>query len=174
MNHQPFEDWLLNNTPISTEQKRELDLHLRVCSYCAVLIQTDRVLHSMKMVSPANGFTERFQVRLAAQKAVNRRRKILGSILFLLFGLGLMVWIASPILATFLVSPASWIAALVEWGVFLLTTLQASAQAGVVILDVLQGFLPPFAWMIMISAVAGVGLLWSVSIWRFVRVPQGV
>ena len=111
---------------------------------------------------------------MSAQKAVNRRRKLLGSFLFIVMGLALMAWMVSPILATFLASPASWITALAEWGVFLLTTLQASAQAGVVILDVIQGFLPPFAWMIMISAVAGIGLLWSVSIWRFVRVPQGV
>ena len=174
MNHQPFENWLLNNIPITPEQKRDLDSHLRVCSHCAALVETDRVLHSMKMVPPANGFSVRFQIRMSAQKAVNRRRKILGSFLFIMMGLALMAWMVSPILATFLASPASWITALAEWGVFLLTTLQASAQAGVVILDVIQGFLPPFAWMIMISAVAGIGLLWSVSIWRFVRVPQGV
>ena len=174
MNHQPFEDWLLNNTPISSEQKRDLDSHLRTCSYCTALVETDRFLHSVKMVSPANGFSVRFQVRLAAQRAVDRRRKALGSILFIIMGLSLMAWIGSPILATFLASPAAWIAALVQWGVFLLTTFKASAQAGVVILDVIQDFLPPFAWMVMISAIAGVGLLWSVSIWRFVRVPQGV
>jgi hypothetical protein len=174
MKHQPFEDWLLNNTPISSEQKRDLDLHLLTCSYCAALVQTDRVLHSMKMVSPAHGFTARFQIRLAAQNAVTRRKKILGSVLLLVLGMTMMGWIASPFLAAFLVSPATWITDLVEWGVFLLTTLQASAQAGAVLLDVMQGFLPPFAWLVMISAVAGIGLLWSVSIWRFVRVPQGV
>jgi len=174
MNHQPFEDWLLNNIPITHEQKRDLDSHLRTCAYCAALVKTDKVLRTVKMASPANGFATRFQVRLAAQKAVDRRRRIAGSILFTLGGLALMGWVASPYLVTFFASPATWIAALVEFGVFLVTTFQATVQAGIVILNVLQGFLPPFAWMILLSTIAGVSLLWSVSIWRFVRVPQGV
>ena len=174
MNHQPFEDWLLNNSAITQEQKRDLDSHLRTCAYCAALARTDRVLRAVKMASPASGFVTRFEIRLAAQKAVDRRRRIVGSILFTLGGLAFMIWFASPYLATFLASPATWVAALVELGVFLVTTFQATAQAGVVILDVLQGFLPPFAWMVMLSMIAGVSLLWSVSIWRFVRVPQGV
>ena len=174
MNHQPFEDWLLNYSPITDEQKRDLDLHLRTCAYCAALAKTDKVLRTVKKASPASGFVTRFQVRLAAQKAADRKRRILGSILFTFGGLVLMAWIMSPYLAVFFASPATWIAGLVEWGVFLVTTLQAMVQAGGVILDVLEGLLPPFAWMVMISAIAGVSLLWSVSIWRFVRVPQGV
>jgi hypothetical protein len=47
-------------------------------------------------------------------------------------------------------------------------------QAGEVLLRVIPGFVPPFAWMIIISAFAGISLLWIVSIWRFTRVPQGV
>jgi len=62
----------------------------------------------------------------------------------------------------------------VEWGIFLITTFQAMSQAGEVMLNVLPGFVPPFAWMIIVSAFAGISLLWSVSIWRFTRVPQGV
>lgn len=174
MNHQPFEDWLLNYTSISPEQRRDLDLHVRTCAYCAALIKTDRVLRTLKMASPANGFVTRFQVRLATQKVAGRRRRILGSILFTVTGLILIAAITSPYLVTFFAAPATWIAILVEWGLFLVTTMQAAAQAGVVILDVLQGILPPFAWMVMLSTIAGVSLLWSVSIWRFVRVPQGV
>jgi len=174
MNHQPFEDWLLNNIPITHEQKRDLDLHVRTCAYCAALVKTDKVLRTVKMASPASGFVTRFEIRLAAQKAVDRRRRIAGSILFTLGGSALLAWITSPYLVTFLSSPATWIAVFVEWGVFLLTTLQATAQAGVVILDVLERLLPPFAWMVLLSMIAGVSLLWSVSIWRFVRVPQGV
>ena len=174
MNHQPFEEWLLNYTAITPQQKRELDSHLRTCAYCSALAQTDRVLRAMKLASPVNGFVTRFQARLAAQQVEDRRRRTAGSILFTIVCLALMTWVALPYLAAFFASPAAWIAALVEWGVFLLTTYQAMSQAGAVILDILQDLLPPFAWMVMISALAGVSLLWSVSIWRFVRVPQGV
>lgn len=174
MNHRPFEEWLLENTPLNIEQKRELELHVRTCAYCAALMKTDKVLRDLRMASPAGGFAARFEARLAAHKAVDRKRRLLGFVLFTLAGAGLLLWLALPYLSGFLASPAGWIIALVEWGIFLMTTLLASLQAGAVILDVLGGFLPPFAWMVLVSGAAGISLLWSISIWRFVRVPQGV
>jgi hypothetical protein len=84
------------------------------------------------------------------------------------------MWVMGPYLASFFASPASWISVIVGWLVFLGTTLFALFDAGLVILSVIPNFLPPFAWMILLSVVAGVGLLWTVSIWRFVRAPQGV
>jgi len=174
MKHQPFEEWLLNETPLTLDQKREFDLHVRSCGYCSALMETGVVLHSARMVAPADGFTARFQVRLAERKLVNHRRRVWGAILFLIGGVSFLLWLAGPSIFTFLSSPAAWIAGLVEWGIFLVTTFQAMTQAGEVLLHVVPGFVPPFAWMIIISAIAGISLLWTVSIWRFTRVPQGV
>jgi hypothetical protein len=112
-------------------------------------------------------------MRLAQRKIADRRRRVWGSILFTFGGLALLAWLMSPYLITFFSSPATWISTLVEWGVYLITTLQAMGQAGFVLLDVIPGFLSPFMWMILLSTMAGISLLWSVSIWRFIRVPQG-
>jgi hypothetical protein len=174
MNHQPFEDWLLNDMPITHEQKRDLDLHMRTCTYCSALVETGIALKSVKKVSPQAGFTTRFQSRLAERKLAERRRRIWGAVLFTVGGLAMLMWLASPYLVSFISAPATWIAALVEWVVFVITTFQALAQAGSVFLQIIPDFLSPFAWMVILSAVAGVSLLWSVSIWRFVRVPRGV
>lgn len=174
MNHQPFEDWLLNDKPIQPKQKLELDAHLRMCNYCAALSETGRALHSVKKVSPAAGFSARFQQRLALQRVAERRRRLWGAVLFTFGGLAILLWIAAPYLASFFASPATRITSLVGWGVFLVTTLRAMLEAGSVVLDVIPGFLPPFVWMVLFSAFAGISLLWSVSIWRFVRFPRGV
>ena len=176
MNHQPFEAWLLEDKPITREQKRELDLHMRTCTYCAALVETGKALRSVKMVSPAAGFSARFQTRLAARKLAERRRRFWGAVLFTLGGLAMLMWIVGPYVLSFVTSPAAWLSAFVEWGIFLVTTLQAITQAGSVLLDVIPGFLSPFAWMVLVSALAGIGLLWSVSIWRLTRqgVPRGV
>ena len=174
MKHQPFEEWLLNETPLTPDQKRELDLHVRLCVHCSALLETGMVLRSVKMVAPADGFTSRFQVRLAERRLVERRRRILGAILFLIGGLSVLLWLAGPSVLAFLSSPDVWIAGFVEWGIFFMTTLQAMTQAGEVLLHVIPGFVPPFAWLILVSGLAGISLLWSVSIWRFTRVPQGV
>lgn len=174
MNHQPFEDWLLNDTPMTQEQKRELDMHVRTCAYCGALVDTGIALKSVRKASPQPGFAARFETRLAARKLAERRRRLWGSVVFTAGGLALLTWLVSPYLATFLAAPATWISALVEWVVFIITTIQALAQAGSVLLQVAPAFLSPFIWMILVSAFAGISLLWSISIWRFVRVPRGV
>ena len=176
MNHQPFEDWLLNDKLIDPKQKLELDAHLRVCSYCSALAETGMALRAVKKVSPAAGFTSRFQARLAERKLAERRRRLWGAVLFTVGGLTMLMWIAGPYMASFFASPATWITSLIEWGVYLVTTLQAIGQAGSVIVRIMPSFFSPFALMVLLSAFAGVGLLWTVSIWRFTRrgVPRGV
>jgi hypothetical protein len=172
MNHRPFEDWLLNDMPITPEQKRELDIHLRDCSYCTALVETGMALKTVKKASPQAGFTSRFEARLTARKAANRRRRYLGSILFTAGGFALLIWLASPYMLSFFSAPATWISVIVNWLVFLFTTVQALGQAGSVLLKVVPDFISPFAWMVLLSALAGISLLWTISIWRFVRVPQ--
>lgn len=81
----------------------------------------------------------------------------------------MLLWVAAPYLTSFFASPATRITSLVEWAVFIITTVLAVARAGTVILDVIPGFLPPFIWMVLGSALAGISLLWSVSIWRFAQ-----
>lgn len=176
MNHLPFEEWLLNNSPVTPEQQRDLDLHLRTCAYCSALAETGRALSGVKMAAPAPGFTARFQARLAERRVAERKRKLWGAFLFTLGGLVLLMWATGPYLVSFIASPATWISAIVGLLVFIGTTLFALLDAGIVILSIIPNFLPPFAWLILLSAFAGVGLLWSVSIWRFAQrgAPQGV
>jgi hypothetical protein len=176
MKHQPFEEWLLQQIPLDPIQKIELDAHLRICTSCSALEETGRALQKVRLASPAAGFSARFQTRLALQRAADRRRRFWGAIVFMLGGLILLMWLAGPYLASFFASPATSLTALIEWGVFLVTTLRAIAQAGSVLLNVIPSFLSPFAWMVLVSALAGIGLLWSISIWRFSHgdVPRGV
>ena len=176
MNHSPFEDWLLNETPVTLDQQRELEIHLRSCSYCSALAETGKMLHATKMMAPAAGFTIRFQARLAERKLVERRRRLWGSLVFTLGGVALLVWILSPYVLSFAASPAAWLSSAVGWLVFLGTTIVALLEAGSVIMSVIPKFFPPFVWMVVISTLAGVSLLWSVSIWRLAQrgAPRGV
>ena len=139
MNHQPFEEWLLTEKMVSPKERLDLDDHLRICSYCSALAETGKALHSVKKVSPAAGFSARFQARLTSQRAAELRRKRWGAVLFTFGGLVMLMWITGPYLASFLAAPATWIAVLVEWAVFVFTTLQAVGQAGSVLLRMLPG-----------------------------------
>jgi hypothetical protein len=174
MNHQPFESWLLDDQLLPAEQKRELDSHLRTCPHCAAVAETGLVLRSTRMVSPAAGFTARFQERLAAQRLAERRKRFWGVIVFTLTGVSVLAWMAAPLIAPVLDSPAGWITLSLSYILFIITSFQALTQVGSVLLRVVPGFVPPFVWMVLASALAGISLLWTVSIWRFTRVPQGV
>jgi len=174
MNHQPFEEWLLNDKHLNPTEKRELDSHLRVCPDCTALTATGLALRSAHVARPAVGFSLRFQQRLAAQKVAERRRKLWGLIVLILCGGMLFSWLTAPLIRSFSAAPAQWLTLAVGYFLFFSTSIQAVGQALLVFARVLPDIIPPYIWMIIISALAGFGLLGSVSIWRFTRLPQGV
>jgi hypothetical protein len=174
MNHRPFEDWLLDDQLLDPAQKRELDVHLRSCETCSAIAESNLALRSARVVGPAPGFTARFQERLVAARRAQRRRTLLGISFFSLGGVILLAFLAGPILLSIFDSPAEWFSATVRILLFLYTTTIAVFEAGEILFRVLPGFMPPFGWLILLSTLSGLGLLWSVSIWRLTRRPQGV
>jgi hypothetical protein len=174
MNHQPFEEWLLNDKILTSTEKRELDLHLRTCIDCTALSATGLALRSASAIAPAAGFTARFQQRLAAQKIAERRRKLWGMMVLVLGGIGLFSWFAGPYIYAFISSPAEWITAAISYFLFFITSVFALTQILSVLAHVLPDIIPAYIWMVTISALAGFVLLWTISIWRFSRTPQGV
>ena len=174
MNHQPFEDWLLNDKHLSPAEKRELDLHMRTCAHCTALSATGLALRSTTVTAPAVGFTLRFQQRLAAQKIAERRRRLWGMMVLIFGGAGLLGWFLVPYLYSFVSSPVEWITAAVGYFLFAVNSVQALTEAMSVLLRILPDFVPPYMWMVLVSGLAGLGLLWAISIWQFSRAPQGV
>jgi len=174
MKHRPFEDWLLDDQPLDPAQKRELDAHLRACEVCSAIAESNLALRSARVIAPVPGFTARWQERLVLARRAQRRRTLLGTLFFSLGGLILLAFLAGPILVSLIGSPAEWISAMVHAALFIYTAILAITEAGSVIFRVLPGFVPPFVWLVLLSALSGLGLLWSVSIWRLMRRPQGV
>jgi hypothetical protein len=174
MNHQLFEEWLLNDKNLTPSETRELDLHLRTCIHCTALSATGLALRSANVVAPAAGFTLRFRQRLAAQEIAERRRRLWGMIILLVSGAGLLVWFTAPYLFAFLNAPVKWVTAGIGYFLFIVTSLQALTEVAAVLLRMMTNFVPPYIWMVLLSALAGLGLLWTISIWQFSRTPQGV
>jgi hypothetical protein len=173
MNHRPFEDWLLEDLPLSTDQNRELQSHLRSCDACAAIAESNLALRSARVVSPAPGFTARWQERLVVARRTQQQRLIAGMLSFSLSGLFLLALLTGPILRSLIGSPAVWISTLIQALLFSYTMLAAMVEAGAIFFRVVPGFVPLFVWLVMLSAMGGLGLLGSVSIWRLTRFPQG-
>ncbi len=174
MNHRPFEDWLLDDQPLSPEQKRDLQSHLRICTACSAIAESNLALHSTRAISPAPGFRDRFQTRLAQRRREQRWRQIIGTLVLVVGGLGLLYWLAGPLIQEALSSPAEWITTAVGYFLFLLTSLQVLSVASSVLLRVIPTFISPAGLFFLSLVISGVSLLWIVSIWRVTRTPQGV
>ena len=174
MNHQPFESWLLDDKHLSPVEKRDLEAHLRTCKSCSALSATGLALRSARVASPAPGFAMRFQQRLAAQKVAERRRRLWGLIVLIASAATLIGLFVLPYMVAFISAPVEWITAALGYSLFLFTSFQAFSEFIKVFAEIVPSFLPPYAWMVILSGLAGVGLLWIVSIWRFARRPQGV
>ena len=174
MNHRPFEDWLLDDQPLTPEQKRDLQSHLKLCTSCAAIADSNLALHTIHVVSPVPGFTDRFQARLAHRRSGQKWRQFAGTLVLVLGGLGLLYWAAGPVIQEAFSSPAEWITTAVSYFLFVLTSLQALSEAGNILLRVVPNFVSPADLFIISVLISGFFFWGIVSIWRVKRVPQGV
>jgi hypothetical protein len=172
MDHRPFEDWLLENKALNSNEKRQLNEHLRSCTSCSALAEVDLALKTVKLAEPAAGFTGRFQVNLEARKQALRRRNIWGFFILTVSVLGVLAWFAWPFLSHLFQSPvnmlASWLTSLLSlWAAFM-----ALLAGGQTLLKVVPGFVPGYVWMILLVIAGGWSLIWVLSIMKFVKLPQ--
>ncbi len=174
MNHRPFEDWLSDDQPLTLEQKRDLQAHLQICTSCTALAESNLALKSVHMVSPAVGFASRFQARLTENRRAARVRQIIGTLVLVIGGLGLLFWLLNPLLMEIIVSPAEWITTVVGYFLFAIATVRVWSEVGMILFGVLPDFVSPLVLLVVMSAISGLSLLWTVSIWRFTRISQGV
>ena len=174
MNHRPFEDWMLEDQAMTPEQKCELQSHLRTCSQCAALAEVNLVLASSRVVVPAAGFADRFQVRLSAQRQSQRKRNFWGFLILVISVMTVLMWLAWPILKVVLDSPVNFLSTWLSSLLSLWFWLQALGQAGSVLLRIIPTFVPPYVWALVAFSLAGWSLLWVLSIWKLAKIPQGV
>ncbi|MGA2504367.1 MAG: hypothetical protein ABSG01_09785 [Anaerolineales bacterium] len=174
MDHRPFEDWLLDNQPLTINQKRQLNDHLQDCSSCTALAEVNLALKSVRMVEPASGFVDRFEVRLAAKKKALRIRNIWGFVILSLSAGGIFTWVFWPVFQDLVQSPVNllgtWIASLVSfWASF-----QAIFRAGMVLFKVVPGFVPSYIWAVILFGAGAWSFVWVASLIKFTKYPQGV
>lgn len=76
MNHQPFEQLLLSEDPLTPEEKQLLDCHLDTCPQCRKLQQAwygvNDLFQEVPDVAPIEGFTHRWLERLETEKQLEQ------------------------------------------------------------------------------------------------------
>jgi hypothetical protein len=174
MDHRPFEDWLLNNLTLDSDENRQLNAHLQVCASCRSLAEVNLALKTTRMVEPADGFTGRFQARLEQRKKALQRRNFWGFLILTLSVLAGLAWAFWPVLNLLVHSPvnllASWLSSLLS----MYTVVQAMVHAGALLVRVVPDFVPGYVWAAVLLVGCAWSLLWVFSLIKFVKLPQGV
>lgn len=91
--HQPFEDWLLSDKPLSEQENLQLIDHLDTCETCCQLSDAWRNVEEQfslsAQVSPPPGFTERWQGVFTADLGRKFRRQTV--VTLAIFGIGTLM-----------------------------------------------------------------------------------
>jgi hypothetical protein len=163
MDHQPFEVWLLNDERLTPEQDRELRVHLRNCPQCAALSRANLSLRSAAVIAPEGGFALRFQVRLAAQRKLQRRQSLVGLFLLALVGGGALFWLLFPFFPFLELPPAQLGAIWISNLVYIALMARALGAVGIIFINLLASFIPTYVWLLLMVVFGGTGLLWAFS-----------
>ena len=79
MNHQPFEQWILEPRDMSPANREELRAHLETCPACRRLqakwLSLSEEIHSTPILAPRSGFSRRWQAGMAERKLREQRRQ---------------------------------------------------------------------------------------------------
>ena len=174
MNHRPFEDWLLEDRPLSGQEQRELQVHLHSCPSCTAIAESNLALHSTHLIAAPAGFADRFNQRLAGWRRRQRWYQVLGTLVLVIGGLTILYAIAGSVVRQAVQSPADWITAATVYLVFALESGQVLNEVGRILLRDLRGFMSPLSWIAISLGSVGLALAWAVSVRRLVRARQGV
>ncbi|MDX9864524.1 MAG: zf-HC2 domain-containing protein [Anaerolineaceae bacterium] len=169
MVHQPIEKWIIEETPLTAEQKTQLEEHLRMCKHCRdlqnSLLEVDDLLMKAEIAAPNAGFTQRFQSTLAQRKALKERRQVrkfflslLGAAMVTLGAMGLYIAMTS--------SPVEMVIRLMENSTRILINLDRFERFVTMIFNTLPPYFSVGIWAMAASGLCLFTLIWVGALWR--------
>jgi predicted anti-sigma-YlaC factor YlaD len=168
MNHQPFENWLLSDEPLSQDNADELDTHLEHCENCRELKNSwsDVVdlFQDVPDVEPLPGFAVRWQERLSFEHQIEKivRHRWQSIIVLILIGnviAGLVFLLSTQLFSTF-ETPLSLLLTGVYRLASFVTFFNAIQNIFFTLLRTATSVVPVGLWVVI-----GVGLVGSCAIW---------
>ncbi len=167
MGHQPFETWLLEEDALTAEQRQELAAHLMACHECLALqnalTATLALLHTSPEVTPAAGFTRRWEENLAQRREALNRQQIRRFFLYIIVGalisLGGLIVVLS--LANFSITDL-----LVPVAAFFASLFSLAGNAQVFLGINISAPLSVVLWILVSSSICLLIFGWVYVLWR--------
>ena len=168
MNHQPFENWLLSEEPLTPDEMRTLDSHLSDCQQCKQLQDGWRgvidLFQDVPDVAPKAGFTVRWTKRLAKEKQLDkvmrdRWQSVIMLILLANVVTGLVVLLGTQFFTIF-DTPSSLVLSGIYRLISTVTLVNTIQNITFTLIRTLTGIVPAGVW-----ALLGLGLIGSIVTW---------
>lgn len=178
MTHTFIQDWLFAEPEsLSPSEAGELQQHLLECPECRAqsraLTEAERCLRSQPLLSPAKGFTARWQARLQAERDLRHRRQTslvvgisLSSIVTLFGTLMLYLW-------PWMVSYETVIWAFLYQFYWIYQFLAAVGEFLTRLFLAVSVVFPPVLLLFVVGMMFELGVLWIVS-YRFLTNPRRI
>lgn len=160
MEHQPFETWLLEDTPLPPKDLRKLRQHTSECASCAALKSANAILRQPVSAAPAPGFTGRFAERLAAQRQREKRYFRLGMLTLALGAGGILFYTLWLLRDFFALSPVQLLSTWVTFLAHLASLWQAWQVLQTVFARILLKNFTPAAWSSLLLGLAAIPVFW--------------
>lgn len=162
--HQLFEEWALSEKSLSLEDAQAFEEHILTCDICRQLQlawrEVQNEIQEAPILSPAVGFTERWQKRLATDRLKKQHRQNL-SILFLsVSGAALLLIVSSVMVLPLFKSPWPLI---LTWAyqiatLFSITTVYGGALS--TLIRTLVSIVPPLLWVMLPVTLGILSVIW--------------
>jgi hypothetical protein len=173
MSHQPYEDWLFSDEPLSPEQTRELRSHLGMCDTCRQLsvswVDIRNLFQVTPQVVPEAGFSARWLTRLEEKEKRTKQRQSwlmliftggVATFILLMMGINLFTSIDQP-MQLFLLG----INKITEW----LTIIKAANEVLSALAGLVSIMIPPMWWGMLAVAISLLCLLWIYSLKQLIQ-----
>jgi hypothetical protein len=176
MKHRLYEGWIMVRDELTSDQKRDLEAHLRVCEACKQLAEADtamdRAFASVQMSEPVPGFALRWKVRMGERRMKAHRRQtsmILGVLSF-----GATALFVPLLLQTILalISPEDILFDLADVLVKWVSFLGLIGELVVTFFSTLYSTAPVALSFIIVVFVIGMGVIWGYSLKRLGYLPS--
>ena len=180
MNHQPFENWLLSDEPLSPDDNRDLEEHLEICQHCQDLQEAWSgvldLFQDVPELEPTPGFVNRFQDYLMMEKQMEtsvryRWQSMIMLTLIINAVAGLVVLLGTQFLTIF-DSPIS----LLLSGIYRLASFVALINVvqnfALTLYHAITSIVPTGIWVVLALGLVGSVATWIISITSLAVLPR--
>ncbi len=169
MNHQPFEQWILDPANLSDADRQDLQQHLAGCKSCRLLqekwVALNEELRTPLVLAPKPGFTRRWRDSQAERRQRDQRRQAWRY--FMAFsGATAAVFLIMVVYLLFTSTPAEWIQAAVRTLSTSLGIFSAARDLTTTWLSLTPMSLNVVVWIALGVTFSILAVIWVFAIWK--------